>query len=156
MVNCGNELTPTQVKDKPRVKWDADSSKLYTLLMADPDAESRANATERSIKHWLVFNIPGSAVHKGDEAAGYLSAAPGKGSGLHRYTFLVYEQPYGRINYRGAYIPSNTIAGRENTDVRQFMRNYTLCDPSSGNMFQAQYDNYVPIVEAELGLPIQA
>lgn len=32
-VNNGNELTPTQVKNKPNVRWDADSDSLYTLVM---------------------------------------------------------------------------------------------------------------------------
>nr|CAH7752657.1 unnamed protein product [Callosobruchus chinensis] len=29
----GNVLTPTQVKDIPKVTWDADSGKHYTLCM---------------------------------------------------------------------------------------------------------------------------
>ena len=32
-VEIGKELTPTQVKDKPNVDWDADSSNFYTLCM---------------------------------------------------------------------------------------------------------------------------
>jgi hypothetical protein len=32
-VNIGKELTPTQVKDQPTVKWDADNSAYYTLCM---------------------------------------------------------------------------------------------------------------------------
>lgn len=32
-VNLGNVLTPTQVKDKPTVEWEAEAGALYTLLM---------------------------------------------------------------------------------------------------------------------------
>lgn len=32
-VDIGKEFTPTQVKDKPSVKWVADSSAFYTLCM---------------------------------------------------------------------------------------------------------------------------
>lgn len=31
--DCGNELTPTLVKDPPTVKWNADASTFYTLAM---------------------------------------------------------------------------------------------------------------------------
>lgn len=29
----GNELTPTQVKDQPKLKWNADPSAFYTVCM---------------------------------------------------------------------------------------------------------------------------
>jgi len=32
-VDQGNELTPTQVKDQPTVKWQADGNALYTVCM---------------------------------------------------------------------------------------------------------------------------
>lgn len=32
-VEIGKELTPTQVKDKPTVQWDADNTAFYTLCM---------------------------------------------------------------------------------------------------------------------------
>lgn len=48
-VNEGNELTPTQVKDVPKVEWNADSSALYTLCMTDPDAPSRKEPTYREV-----------------------------------------------------------------------------------------------------------
>jgi hypothetical protein len=32
-VNLGNELTPTQVKDIPQVKWNAENGSLYTVCM---------------------------------------------------------------------------------------------------------------------------
>lgn len=31
--SLGNTLTPTLVKDQPKVEWEADKSALYTLLM---------------------------------------------------------------------------------------------------------------------------
>lgn len=32
-VHLGDELTPTDVKDIPSVKWEADSTDFYTLIM---------------------------------------------------------------------------------------------------------------------------
>lgn len=40
-VDLGNVLTPTQVKNPPTIKWNADPNKLYLLCMTDPDAPSR-------------------------------------------------------------------------------------------------------------------
>lgn len=48
-VDEGNELTPTQVKDVPKVEWNADSSAFYTLCMTDPDAPSRQEPTYREV-----------------------------------------------------------------------------------------------------------
>lgn len=93
----GNELTPTQVKDKPIVSWDAENCSYYTLMLVDPDAPTRANPTDREFRHWLVVNIPGNAVGLGDEVTGYIGSGPPEGSGLHRYVLLIYKQPYGKI-----------------------------------------------------------
>ncbi len=55
-------------------------------------------------RHWIVANIPGGDVHKGEEISKYAGAGPPKGSGLnlefpnlmivglHRYVFLLFEQ----------------------------------------------------------------
>lgn len=50
-VSCaeGNELTPRQVKDIPKVEWNADASSLYTLCLTDPDAPSRKEPTYREV-----------------------------------------------------------------------------------------------------------
>lgn len=100
-VNLGNELTPTSVKNVPKVEWIADLNELYTLVMVDPDALSRTNPMFRSIRHWAVINIPGSDVTKGDQITEYVGAGPPNGAGLHRYVFLVYKQNGGRIEYDG-------------------------------------------------------
>lgn len=100
-VNFGDELTPTSVKDVPKVEWNADPNQLYTLLMVDPDAPSRAEPKLRSFKHWTVINIPGSDVPKGDVVSEYIGAGAPKGTGLHRYVFLAYKQTGGRITYEG-------------------------------------------------------
>ena len=41
--NMGEELTPTQVKDRPKLDWEAEDDAYYTVLMTDPDAPSRKN-----------------------------------------------------------------------------------------------------------------
>ncbi|XP_055586649.1 protein D2-like [Uranotaenia lowii] len=148
-VEMGNELTPTQVKDKPMLDWKVDDGgTLYTLILTDPDAPSRANPKMREWKHWLVVNIPGVAVSKGTVLADFVSSAPPQASGLHRYVFLVYKQP-GKIN------PDEPVLSKHNPNRAQFQaaefaEKYNLGSPIAGNFYQAQYDDHVPQVYASL------
>lgn len=98
-VNLGNELTPTKVKDKPIVSWDAEKNAYYTLFMVDPDAPSRRNPINREFRHWLVVNIPESSVEKGDEMIEFIGSGAPKNTGLHRYIYLIYKQPNGPIDF---------------------------------------------------------
>lgn len=54
-VQEGNELTPRQVKDVPKVEWNADANTLYTLCMTDPDAPSRQTPTFREVSFPTFF-----------------------------------------------------------------------------------------------------
>jgi phosphatidylethanolamine-binding protein len=72
----GNVLTPTQVKDQPTVQWDAEASSFYTLCMTDPDAPSRTTHEYREWHHWLVGNIPGSDISKGEVLSAYVGSGP--------------------------------------------------------------------------------
>ena len=91
--NLGNELTPTQVKDKPTLKWNADEDEYYTIILSDPDAPSRANPAIREVRHWYVVNIPGSNVDEGETLFDFIGSGPPKDTGLHRYVFVVFKQP---------------------------------------------------------------
>lgn len=84
--------------------WPAEKGAFYSLVKTDPDVPARDNPSLREIRHWTVVNIPGSAVEKGDEVIEYFGSGPPKGSGLHRYVFLVYKQPRGKIKYKEARI----------------------------------------------------
>lgn len=95
-VDLGNVLTPTQVKDQPTVKWDADASSFYTLCLTDPDAPSRETHVKtleinrenvkneffdllqeyREWHHWLVGNIPGNDISKGEVLSEYVGSGP--------------------------------------------------------------------------------
>ncbi|KAK2712577.1 hypothetical protein QYM36_011309 [Artemia franciscana] len=88
----GNELTPTQVKNPPTVHWDADPNSFYTLCMTDPDAPSRKEPKFREWHHWLVVNIPGEDISKGEVLSEYVGAGPPQGTGLHRYVLLAFKQ----------------------------------------------------------------
>ena len=54
----------------------------------DPDAPSRSDPKWGEWRHWMVFNIPGAHLAKGQEWWTYIGAGPPKDTGLHRYIFL--------------------------------------------------------------------
>ncbi|KAH0811987.1 hypothetical protein GEV33_010805 [Tenebrio molitor] len=140
-VELGNKLTPTQVKDPPSVKWDAEADAFYTLCMTDPDAPSRKNPKFREWHHWLVVNIPGNNLEQGEVLSGYIGSGPPKGTGLHRYVFVVYKQN-GKINFSEKRLPSNSGEGRGKFCIRKFAELHQLGDPISANFFQAEWDDY--------------
>lgn len=92
-IDLGNELTPAAVKVAPKLSWDAAEEELFTLIFFDPDAPSRENPRFREYRHWLVVNIIGSFVDVGDTVVDYKGPTPPKGTGPHRYIFLIYKQP---------------------------------------------------------------
>ncbi|RZC41298.1 PBP domain containing protein [Asbolus verrucosus] len=148
-VEGGNELTPTQVKDVPSIKWDADDDALYTVCMTDPDAPSRQAPEFREWQHWLVGNIPGNNIDQGDVLSAYIGSGPPKGTGLHRYVFLVYKQD-GKINFDERRLSNTSEDGRSGFSIRKFAEKYQLGRPVAGNVYQAQWDDYVPTLYKQL------
>jgi phosphatidylethanolamine-binding protein (PEBP) family uncharacterized protein len=74
----GNVLTPTQVKDKPTITYEAEKGARYTLAMQDPDAPSRKEPSRREFRHWLIVNIPGNDISKGETVFDYIGSGPPK------------------------------------------------------------------------------
>lgn len=149
-VDMGNILTPTQVKNPPKVTWDADPSTMYTLCMTDPDAPSRKDPKFREWHHWLIVNIPGNDVSKGQTMSEYVGSGPPKGTGLHRYVLLVYKQP-GSITPSEKKLTNRSGDGRGKFSIRNFAKKYNLGNPIAGNLYQAEWDDYVPELYKQLG-----
>lgn len=148
--DLGKELTPTQVKDKPVVKWTAKENTYYTLAMVDPDAPSRESPKFREWHHWLVGNIFGNQLDKGEILSDYIGSGPPKGTGLHRYVFLLYKQPekcdFGKITK----LPNNSGDKRGKFSISKFAQQFKFEGPVAGNFYQAKYDDYVPKLYAKL------
>ncbi|XP_022650844.1 protein D3-like isoform X1 [Varroa jacobsoni] len=147
----GNILTPTQVRDQPKVSWTAEPGALYTLVMADLDAPCREEPTLKEVKHWVVGNIENGQLDRGETLVGYRGSRPPKNSGLHRYVFLLYKQA-GRITFGETPIPSNSREGRFKWKVRDFARKHCLGEPVAGNFYQAEWEPYVDEWKATEGL----
>ncbi|CAD1480909.1 unnamed protein product, partial [Heterotrigona itama] len=149
-VEIGKVLTPTQVKDPPTVKWDGDANTFYTLCMTDPDAPSRKEPKFREWHHWLIGNIPGSDVSQGEALSEYVGSGPPKGTGLHRYVFLLYKQPE-KLTFDEPRLTNRSGDNRAKFSIRKFAAKYKLGDPIAGNMYQAEFDDYVPLLYKQLG-----
>lgn len=141
-VTLGNELTPKQVKDEPKIEWEANAKKFYTLIMFDPDAPSRQDNSFADVKHWLVMNIQGNDINTGDVVAEYYGSGPPKGTGLHRYIFLVYEQKE-RLVVEEPRSLKLSRANRLKWSLKKFVEKYKLGEPLAGDHFKAQWDEFV-------------
>ncbi|KAK2154209.1 hypothetical protein LSH36_274g00036 [Paralvinella palmiformis] len=148
-VQPGTELTPTLVKDTPCCEWNDEPGQLYTIVMNDPDAPSRENPKFREWHHWCVTNIPGCDINQGTLLTEYVGAGPPKGSGLHRYVFLVYRQA-GKINFNEPRLHRFSGDGRKSYSVASFAKKYKFGTPVAGNFFEAQWDDYVPLLYKQL------
>ncbi|KAJ2942926.1 hypothetical protein O0L34_g15116 [Tuta absoluta] len=149
----GNEVTPTFTNQAPAVAWNAKPEHYYTLAMVDPDVPSRAAPTDREWLHWLVGNIHGTKGNlgiEGDILAEYVGPAPGPHSDLHRYVFLVYQQT-GKLVFDEPRLNNTSAAGRTKFSTTAFAKKYKLGDPVSGNFYRARYDDYAPLIRAQLG-----
>uniref|UniRef100_V5GYS1 Phosphatidylethanolamine-binding protein n=1 Tax=Anoplophora glabripennis TaxID=217634 RepID=V5GYS1_ANOGL len=149
-VNLGNVLTPTQVKDQPNVSWEADNNSFYTLCMTDPDAPSRQQPKFREWHHWLVSNIPGNDVSKGEVLSEYVGSGPPPNTGLHRYVFWFINKST-KLNFDEKRLTNRSGDNRGCFSIKKFAEKYKLGQPVAGNLYQAEYDDYVPILYKQLG-----
>ena len=88
-VKDGNYISPIDASVQPAVDYamDFEENKLYTLIMHDPDAPAGNHL------HWILVNISLSdETNLGETLLEYKGPSPPKGSGTHRYIFLLLEQ----------------------------------------------------------------
>ncbi len=93
-VSPGARLSVAQTASAPDLEWPLreDGSDMYTVLMFDVDAPSRATSHGLCWLHWAVGDIPGLDIAAGAEIVPYAGPTPPKGSGPHRYVLAVYRQ----------------------------------------------------------------
>ncbi|XP_006640242.1 phosphatidylethanolamine-binding protein 1 [Lepisosteus oculatus] len=147
----GKVLTPTQVQNAPTsIDWSGcDPGKLYTLVLTDPDAPSRKDPKFREWHHFLVVNMKGNDVGTGCVMSDYVGSGPPKGTGLHRYVWLVYEQP-GPLSCNESVLSNRSGDHRGKFKVEAFRKKYKLGAPVAGTCYQAEWDDYVPKLYQQL------
>ncbi|CAH2047235.1 unnamed protein product, partial [Iphiclides podalirius] len=137
--NC-DVLLPKQVFiDEPLFQYDlADSKKFYTIILVDPDAPPQIEG--EFFLHMLKSNIPGLALRVkessktiGIDYRGYKAPAPPRGTGLHRYIALLYEQADGNN-----FLP-NVPTSRSRFALANWLRGKSLCGPVAATQFRSQF-----------------
>ncbi|EDO19120.1 hypothetical protein Kpol_2000p88 [Vanderwaltozyma polyspora DSM 70294] len=122
-VTMGNLLPVAQTQAKPKIQFisspnanennqdgfkpfSADKSNLFTLVMTDPDAPSRVDHKWSEYCHYVSTDIPlnnesgdndlnftTSFINEGNTLIPYMGPGPPKGTGQHRYIFMLFKQP---------------------------------------------------------------
>ncbi|TFK76620.1 PEBP-like protein [Pluteus cervinus] len=153
-VEPGIFLAPEQTLEPPKLYanvFHADT-RLYTLLMVDPDVPDPENASFTTFLHWLKPNIPLSATNAGrlldlDTHTEYIPPHPQRGTPYHRYVVLLLPQPPasgtgyslntaaraqpGSSTSRHLDIPAVSDVDRLHFDVREFIKQWGL-NPAKG------------------------
>ncbi|EOA93994.1 Phosphatidylethanolamine-binding protein 1, partial [Anas platyrhynchos] len=144
-------LSSLQGQNRPTsIEWDGcDPQKLYTLVLTDPDAPSRKDPKFREWHHFLVTNMKGNDVGSGTVLSDYVGSGPPKGTGLHRYVWLVYEQPK-QLKCDEPILSNRSGDKRGKFKVAAFRSKYNLGVPVAGTCYQAEWDDYVPKLYEQL------
>lgn len=69
--------------------------------------------------------------------------------GLHRYVWLVYEQP-GNLSCSEPTLTNRSGDGRGKFKIQNFRKKYNLGVPVAGTCYQAEWDDYVPKLYEQL------
>ncbi|XP_052237079.1 protein D2-like isoform X1 [Dreissena polymorpha] len=150
----GDKMRPREITKEPSIRYDTETGGFYTLACVDPDFPSRAHPDphESPVLHWLVVNIPGNEVQKGQVKAAYIGAGAPEGSGFHRYVFLLFKQTAGKMDFSTLkHIPNNKAEGRRRFNARDFAAKHSLV-LIGGNFVEAEYDDSVPELHKQLGV----
>ncbi|CAO3664799.1 unnamed protein product [Umbelopsis vinacea] len=122
---AGIFLQPGETIQPPTVSFVNfhEETKLYTVMMVDPDVPDQERQCYQQQCLWLTTNVPLSAtqsiVNGGDSILAYVPPHPQKGTKYHRYTIVLLEQPNGKIE-----VPSSIESKR--FDTRQFVQQHQL------------------------------
>ncbi|XP_056325174.1 39S ribosomal protein L38, mitochondrial [Danio aesculapii] len=141
-VHYGNHLTPSQAEQAPHVHYEAEEDSLWTLLLTSPDEHLLDG--EQEYLHWLVGNIPGRAVASGDQICPYLSPFPAKGTGLHRFIFILFKQD-ALVDFGSDVrpVPCDSLKQRSFQTLDFYRKHQDLITPAGLAFFQCQWDQSV-------------
>ncbi|GBC02064.1 hypothetical protein RclHR1_04430014 [Rhizophagus clarus] len=148
VIEPGVFLFPAQTKKEPKVTLTNfhEETRLYTLIMVDPDMPDVPNNAYQTEWHWLITNIPlnvtKSDVSSGEVILPYVPPHPPKGTKYHRYTLAILEQP----DNQKIIIPENM--GRVK-DVREFMSEHNLT-LRGASFFREVWDEEVSNIYANI------
>nr|XP_039271418.1 39S ribosomal protein L38, mitochondrial-like [Styela clava] len=135
----GNELLPSEVASAPTITFQPKADKLYTLLLTNPDEHLEDN--DKEYVHWLVGNIPGGDVLKGNTIVDYLQPIPARGTGYQRMIFVLFEQS-DKIDFISEQreAPCTLLRERDFSTFEFYNKHSAQITPVSLRFFQCKWD----------------
>lgn len=134
-IQFGSRMAPEVADTKPKLKFNADSEKYYAIIMIDIDAPSAVNPTNRDWLHFLSVNVKGKK--NGNVIKAYKPPTPPKGTGYHRYVFILCEQKK-KIKSK----LNDKISSRAKFNTKEFIQKYKL-KPVGLMMFYSENEDDV-------------
>ncbi|CAB3226771.1 unnamed protein product [Arctia plantaginis] len=137
--NCDVVLPKQVFLEEPLFQFSsADVKKFFTLLIVDPDAPPQIDG--EFYLHMVKSNIPGLALKAKDSTKtvgidyrGYKPPTPPRGTGLHRYLCLLYEQADGNN-----FLPTVPTT-RLRFSLAKWLVGKNLCGPIAGIQFRTEF-----------------
>lgn len=138
--NVISTLTMRNMDFRLEVDPPLDDETYYAVLLVDMGMVSQPMRDPLLTPvHMLIGNVMGGVdLSKGDAYYDYLPGVTFSPVEPSLYTFLVYEQPEGRIEFDEPRTPSCTFSTRPFFQVADFERKYGLSAPVAGNFFRAE------------------
>nr|XP_006011475.1 PREDICTED: 39S ribosomal protein L38, mitochondrial isoform X2 [Latimeria chalumnae] len=148
-VHLGNVVVPTEARAPPQVSFEAEEGSLWTLLLTNLDGHLRDNDSEYI--HWLVGNITGPVVESGEEVCHYFPLFPAKGTGYHRFVFILFKQDQ-HIDFKDEYRPSpcHSLKMRTFKTFDFYKKHQDFMTPAGLCFFQSKWDDSVTYVYHQL------
>ncbi|XP_074644133.1 large ribosomal subunit protein mL38-like [Tubulanus polymorphus] len=141
-VFIGNRIPAQEAVSAPYISYDAADNSLWTLVMTCPDEHLQHQ--DKEYIHWFIGNIPGSDVSKGEVICDYLQPIPARGTGFHRYVFVLYKQEK-KIDFSKEKRPQDCVSLKERTfSTLDFYREHQdHMTPASLAFFLSEWDHSV-------------
>uniref|UniRef100_A0A9J2PH76 Large ribosomal subunit protein mL38 n=1 Tax=Ascaris lumbricoides TaxID=6252 RepID=A0A9J2PH76_ASCLU len=137
-VYFGNVLHAGDTIEQPNVAIESVGSGFNSLLALNLDGNPYSKSEQ--IVHWFLSNIEdGKDVSSGTEVVPYLQALPFKGTGYHRFVFILFrhEKP---IDFCACRLKGNHLSDRIFSMQRFYKENEASLTPSSVAFAQVVWD----------------
>ncbi|ESO03627.1 hypothetical protein HELRODRAFT_80148, partial [Helobdella robusta] len=144
-VYWGNFVLPNEANKEPQVTFSSRPDELWAVLMTNPD-ENLTNQNQEYI-HWLVVNIPGNDLSKGQTLVKYMPPITPMGTGYHRNVFILFKQnnvdDFKSVNRVSSDDGAKRLEQRQFSTSKFFKTHEKNLIPHSLAFFQSQWDESV-------------
>ncbi|KAK6629428.1 hypothetical protein RUM43_003245 [Polyplax serrata] len=138
-VYWGNIVTPTEAFSQPQVKFESNPDELWSLTLVNPDAHF--DEPDMEYIHWMVGNIPGGDIEKGEIIWDYLPPFPPRGIGYQRLIFVLYKQEkkisYSKLKKK---VPCLELKDRSFKTLEFYRERQDKLTPAGLSFFQCNWD----------------